>query len=93
MGIFRFVRWIAEGEPIQIFGDGEQSRDFTFVDDIADGTIAALKPLGYEIINLGGGQQTRDIELDHPAAGDSIRAQTNRSIPQAPRCRHDVNVG
>lgn len=56
MGIFRFVRWIAEGEPIQIFGDGEQSRDFTYVDDIADGTIAALKPLGYEIINLGGGQ-------------------------------------
>lgn len=57
MGIFRFVRWIAEGEPIQIFGDGEQSRDFTYVDDIAAGTVAALKPLGYEIINLGGGQR------------------------------------
>ena len=56
MGIFRFVRWIAEGEPIQIFGDGEQSRDFTFVDDIADGTIGALKPVGFEVINLGGGQ-------------------------------------
>ena len=57
MGIFRFVRWIAEGERIQIFGDGEQSRDFTYVDDIADGTIRALKPLGFEIINLGGGQR------------------------------------
>ena len=57
MGIFRFVRWIAEGEPIRIFGDGEQSRDFTHVDDIAEGTVRALKPLGFEIINLGGGQK------------------------------------
>ncbi len=54
MSIFRFIRWIAEGEPIQLFGDGLQERDFTYVDDIARGTIAGLKPLGYEIINLGG---------------------------------------
>ncbi|MFN3689821.1 MAG: SDR family NAD(P)-dependent oxidoreductase [Fimbriimonadales bacterium] len=54
MSIFRFIRWIAEGEPIQVFGDGLQERDFTYVDDIARGTVAALKPLGYEIINLGG---------------------------------------
>ena len=54
MSVFRFIRWIAEGEPIQVFGDGLQERDFTYVDDIARGTIAALKPLGYEIINLGG---------------------------------------
>ena len=56
MSIFRFIRWIAEGEPIQLFGDGLQARDFTYVDDIARGTIAGLKPLGYEIINLGGGR-------------------------------------
>jgi len=54
MSIFRFIRWIAEGEPIQVFGDGLQERDFTYVDDIARGTIAALRPTGYEIINLGG---------------------------------------
>ncbi len=53
-GVFRFVRRIAEGEPIVVFGDGSQSRDFTFVDDIAAGTVAALRPLGYEVINLGG---------------------------------------
>ena len=57
MGIFRFVRWIAEGEPIKIFGDGQQSRDFTYVDDIANGTVRALKRVGFEIINLGGGQK------------------------------------
>lgn len=56
MSIFRFVRWIDNGETIQMYGDGEQSRDFTYVEDIAAGTICGLKPLGYEIINLGGGQ-------------------------------------
>lgn len=54
MSMFRFAKWISEGEPLHLFGDGEQSRGFTYVDDIAQGTIAALKPLGYEIINLGG---------------------------------------
>jgi nucleoside-diphosphate-sugar epimerase len=54
LAIFRFVKWVMEGEPIRINGDGTQSRGFTYVDDIARGTIAALKPLGYEIINLGG---------------------------------------
>ncbi len=53
MSVFRFVRCIAEDEPIVVFGDGKQSRDFTFVDDIARGTLAALKPLGYQVINLG----------------------------------------
>jgi UDP-glucuronate 4-epimerase len=54
LAIFRFVKWVMEGEPIRINGDGNQSRGFTYVDDIARGTIAALKPLGYEVINLGG---------------------------------------
>ena len=53
MSIFRFIKWIEEGSPLKIFGDGSQERDFTYVDDIARGTIKALKPLGYEIVNLG----------------------------------------
>ena len=53
MSLFRFVQWINEGHEITVFGDGKQSRDFTYVDDIARGTIAGLKPLGYEVINLG----------------------------------------
>lgn len=56
MSIFRFIKWIDEEKPIQLFGDGSQARDFTYVDDIAWGTIKALKPVGYEIINLGGGK-------------------------------------
>jgi nucleoside-diphosphate-sugar epimerase len=54
MSMFRFAKWITEEQPLHLYGDGEQSRGFTYVDDIARGTIAALKPLGYEIINLGG---------------------------------------
>ena len=53
MSPFRFVQWISEGKPVSVLGDGKQERDFTFVDDIARGTVAALRPLGYEIINLG----------------------------------------
>ena len=55
MSMFRFIQWIKNEQAIELFGDGEQSRDFTYVDDIARGTIAAQKPVGYEIINLGGG--------------------------------------
>ena len=56
MVMFRFIQWIAEGRPVRLNGDGSQSRGFTYVDDIADGTILGLKPVGYEIINLGGHQ-------------------------------------
>ena len=56
MSPFRFIKWISEGEMVKLYGDGSQSRDFTFVDDIAAGTIAGIKEVGYEIINLGGGR-------------------------------------
>ncbi len=54
MSMFRFAKWISEDMPVQVYGDGTQTRGFTYLDDIARGTIAALQPLGYEIINLGG---------------------------------------
>ena len=43
MSLFRFVQWISEGRPVIVYGDGTQERDFTYVDDIARGTLAALK--------------------------------------------------
>ncbi len=54
MVMFRFTRWVTEGDEVMITGDGNQMRGFTYLDDIADGVIKALKPVGYEIINLGG---------------------------------------
>ena len=54
MVMFRFAKWISEGQPVHLYGTGEQSRGFTYLDDIARGTILGLQPMGYEIINLGG---------------------------------------
>lgn len=53
MSIFIFIKNIDNGIPITVFGDGKQKRDFSFIDDIADGTIKCLQPFGYEIFNLG----------------------------------------
>jgi nucleoside-diphosphate-sugar epimerase len=53
MSIFRFIKWIAEGDPVILYGDGSQERDFTYVDDIARGTLLGLQPVGFEIVNLG----------------------------------------
>lgn len=63
MSVFRFIKAVCDGTPITMFGDGSQSRDWTYVDDIARGTIAAgTQNLGYEIINLGGGRNPRTLK-------------------------------
>ena len=61
MGPFRFIEWIRRGQPIQLYGDGNQTRDFTYIDDIAAGTLAALKVKGAEVINLGGGNEPLSV--------------------------------
>ena len=63
MSPYRFIKWFVEGKPIELFGDGSQSRDFTYVDDIARGTIAAIQDVGYEIINLGGGRDPVSLNI------------------------------
>lgn len=65
MSVFRFVQAIHEDRPVVVFGDGTQSRDFTYVDDIARGTIAALKPLGWAIINLGSDRPIALMDMLH----------------------------
>ena len=63
MSVFRFIRWIAEGQPLTLYGDGSQARDFTYIDDIAQGTILGLRPVGYEVINLGSDRPARIIDV------------------------------
>jgi len=63
MSYFRFIKWIDEGNELILYGHGEQRRDFTYIDDIVDGTIKALKPIGYEIINLGNNHPHNILEL------------------------------
>lgn len=54
MALFLFAKAILSGEPIQVFNHGKMKRDFTYVDDIVDGILRALRtPRAYEIYNLG----------------------------------------
>ena len=57
MAYLKFAQAIDQGKPILLFGDGHQARDFTHIDDIVRGTIAALQPAGYQVFNLGQGGQ------------------------------------
>lgn len=61
MSIFRFVKAIDQGVPIELYGDGTQSRDFIYIDDVARATIAALRKVGYEIINIGSGKNPTSL--------------------------------
>lgn len=61
MSYFRFITQIMNDDDIIIYGDGSQARDFTYIDDIATGTVKALNIGGYEIINLGGGNNPISI--------------------------------
>jgi UDP-glucuronate 4-epimerase len=57
MAISKFIRAIARGEPVTLFGDGTSRRDYTFIDDIVSGVVAAIErvsPGSYELVNLGG---------------------------------------
>lgn len=80
MSIFRFIKWIDEGTPIELFGDGSQSRDFTYVDDIARGTILAGAYFGGQI-SEDGGKATVD---SGPATEGGKRPATGLPLP-APR--------
>ena len=80
MSLFRFTQWIAEGKPVLVYGDGTQTRDFTYVDDIARGTVAALKPVSYEIINLGS---------DEPVVLNDAIARIEALVEKKARIRHE----
>ena len=87
MAIFRFINQIAEGKQMVLYGDGAQERDFTYIDDIARGTVLALKPLGYEIINLG---------CDRPVTVNGVIARIEKCLGEIARVetasRHPADV-
>src|SRR5688572_2898722 len=64
MAIAKFVRSVLAGKPIPFYGDGTTRRDYTYIDDIAAGVLAALdRCSGYEIYNLGESETTSLSEL------------------------------
>jgi UDP-glucuronate 4-epimerase len=68
LAIHKFARLIDLGSPIELYGDGSTSRDYTFIDDIVDGVVAAIdKTAGvvpaFNVYNLGGSRTTTLLEL------------------------------
>jgi len=67
LAIYRFTELISKGKPITVFGDGSSRRDYTYIDDIIQGTMKAIervekKSPAFEIYNLG---ESRTVELSH----------------------------
>jgi len=63
MAYYKFVQAIVKGEEIDVYNKGKMKRDFTYIDDIVNGVIAALKtPFAYEIFNLG---NSHTVELSY----------------------------
>jgi len=66
MAIHKFTGRLARGETVPMFGDGNSRRDYTYIDDIVDGVVAALDLApGFEIVNLGGAETTALVDLIH----------------------------
>ncbi len=88
LAINKFMRLVAGGEPITMFGDGSTSRDYTFIDDIVRGILAAMQRIddhGYRIWNLGG---------DHPMRLDELIAAIGETVGREPIVeRHPMQPG
>ena len=84
MAIHRFATLMTRGEPITIYGDGSSARDYTYIDDIVQGTVAALDRCeGYEIYNLGESHTTRlDVLVDTLAAALGVSPVIRREPDQ-----------
>jgi len=64
MALFKFTKAILQGEPIEVYGEGNMKRDFTYIDDIVDGIVGAIKAdYEFEIFNLGHGSPSGLMEF------------------------------
>lgn len=62
MAFHKFMRALLRDEPIDVYGDGEQTRDFTFVDDIVEALVRAPKAPSGSVVNVGGGHRVTLLE-------------------------------
>jgi UDP-glucuronate 4-epimerase len=64
MAIHKFTRLIAQGKPVPVYGDGTSRRDYTYIEDIVEGVIAAVdRRFSYEVVNLGESRTIGLLEL------------------------------
>jgi nucleoside-diphosphate-sugar epimerase len=89
MSYFIFIKKIKAGEEITVYGDGNQERDFTYIDDIAAGTVAALKPMKYQIINLG---NNHPVKLNYIISLIESSLHKKAKIRYLPRHPADVSA-
>ncbi|MFQ5600399.1 MAG: NAD-dependent epimerase/dehydratase family protein [Candidatus Krumholzibacteriia bacterium] len=89
MAFHKFIRAGIVGSPIEIYGDGEQTRDFTFVDDAVEANLAAMGyPKPHGVFNVGGGATVTVkyvIEIIESSLGKRLQAQYR------PKALGDVN--
>jgi UDP-glucuronate 4-epimerase len=66
MALFLFTDAILKKRPINVYNHGRMRRDFTYIDDVVDGTISALdRPVPYEVFNLGNSNSVGLLEFIH----------------------------
>jgi UDP-glucuronate 4-epimerase len=89
MAIHKFARLMTEGQEVPVFGDGQSSRDYSFIEDIVDGILAAADHLkGYQVFNLGGG---RPVTLDYLVQALAKALDVNPRIVRYPAQPGDVS--
>ncbi len=85
MAIHKFTDLLARGKAVPLYGDGTTRRDYTYVDDIVDGLVAALDLApGFEILNLGGAETTALVDLVHMLAGELAVEPRIDYLPEQP---------
>jgi UDP-glucuronate 4-epimerase len=85
MAIHKFTDLLARGEEVPLYGDGSSRRDYTYIDDIVDGLVAALDLApGFEILNLGGAETTGLAELVGWLAEELAVEPRIRHLPDQP---------
>jgi UDP-glucuronate 4-epimerase len=89
LAIHKFARLMAAAKPIPMFGDGSSSRDYTYIDDIVDGVVAAIdQPRGggsrFRIYNLGGSRTTTLKQLIELIAKSLAMKPTIEALPEQP---------
>ncbi len=94
LAIHSFTRRLLAGEPIVMFGDGNEARDYTYIDDITAGIVAAVEwtataPAGLEPFNLGGNET---VALSRMIATIAETLGVTPSITRAPRQPGDVRL-
>lgn len=89
MAFSRFMQAMTAGEDIEVFGDGEQTREFTYVSDAVDGTIkASTADVVGQIFNLGGGSRVtvnKVLSTLEEISGLKVRRQNLPAAPGDPR--------